>query len=396
VIEEVRELRRRGAAVVPCSSRRVKPSALPTGLRALASETLFLQPLRCKTLVGALVLCVANFSAISGLVGELLLTSKESPMRWVKGLAHTFLGACLAFLLRDYEAEHIHVHHGYFSAWIAMVAARILRIPFSMTLHGSDLLLHASHMETKLRECAFCLTVSEFNRNHILAHYPAVDPAKIRVLRLGVEVPELNPSPQHHSHSPLLLAIGRLHSVKDHRFLLRACSVLHARGMRFRCLIVGEGTERPKLEHLIRELKLAGIVELVGHVSREDLDPYYELADLVVLTSRSEGIPLALMEAMARRKLVLAPAITGIPELVIDGRTGFLYKPGSLEDFVRHVEQICSALDILQTIRQAAREHVQIHFEQSRNLRASANLLLQKIAGHRRSFNDEDLILQQI
>ena len=116
----------------------------------------------------------------------------------------------------------------------------------------------------------------------------------------------------------------------------------------------------------------------------------------MVLTSRSEGIPLALMEAMARSKLVLAPAISGIPELVIDGRTGFLYKPGSVGDFVRQVEQICSSLDILQTIRRSAREHVQIHFEQSRNLGVSTNLLLQKIASQARSCDDENLILQQI
>ena len=396
MVEEIRELRRRRATVVPCSSRRVEPSTLPPDLRPLASQTLFLQPMRLKTLVGALVLCFGSFSAISGLVGELLLTSKESPMRRVKALAHTFLGACLAFLLRDCEIEHIHVHHGYFSAWIALVAARILRIPFSMTLHGSDLLLHASHMQAKLRECAFCITISEFHRHHILAHYPMVDPAKLLVLRLGVEVPEINSPPQHHSHCPLLLAVGRLHSVKDHAFLLRACSVLRARGVQFRCLIVGEGPERRKLERLIRELKIAEIVDLVGHLPREDIGRYYELADLVVLTSRSEGIPLALMEAMARSKLVLAPAISGIPELVIDGRTGFLYKPGSVGDFVRQVEQICSSLDILQTIRRSAREHVQIHFEQSRNLGVSTNLLLQKIASQARSCDDENLILQQI
>jgi len=55
-----------------------------------------------------------------------------------------------------------------------MVAARFLGITFSMTLHGSDLLLDASHMEKKLSECKFCLTVSEFNRRHIFTHYPGI------------------------------------------------------------------------------------------------------------------------------------------------------------------------------------------------------------------------------
>ena len=63
-----------------------------------------------------------------------------------------------------------------------------------------------------------------------------------------------------------------------------------------------------------------------------------------MLTSRSEGIPLVLMEAMARGKIVLAPAITGIPELVIAGKTGFLYEGGSLNDFVTQLLHIWSLM----------------------------------------------------
>ena len=73
---------------------------------------------------------------------------------------------------------------------------------------------------------------------------------------------------------------------------------------------------------------------MLGHVAREDIGVLYDRAEAVVLTSRSEGIPLVLMEAMARGKIVLAPAITGIPELVIHGKTGFLYEAGSLDNFV--------------------------------------------------------------
>ena len=70
---------------------------------------------------------------------------------------------------------------------------------------------------------------------------------------------------------------------------------------------------------------------------RPQLDSLYRRADVVVLTSRSEGIPLVLMEAMARGRIVLAPAITGIPEIVIPGKTGFLYAPGALQDFVAKI-----------------------------------------------------------
>jgi glycosyltransferase involved in cell wall biosynthesis len=143
---------------------------------------------------------------------------------------------------------------------------------------------------------------------------------------------------------------------------------------------------------------------------------------VAVLTSRSEGIPLALMEAMAHGKIVLAPAITGIPELVIAGKTGFLYQPGSLDEFVDRLEfirsltgrslaalppmrghrdverraQSTSALRELEWIRHAARVQVQHNFNRSRNLESFGDLFLQRFAAQTESIPHEDFVLQQI
>jgi colanic acid/amylovoran biosynthesis glycosyltransferase len=300
-------------------------------------------------------------------------------------------------LLRDREVQHIHVHHGYFSSWIAMVAARFLDISFSMTLHGSDLLVHGSYMDAKLSACKFCLTISQFNRRHILAHYPSVDSRKIMLRRMGVDIPaSKNPRISDSGTSPVLLAVGRLHRVKDHVFLLRACYLLRECGLRFRCLIVGDGPERPKLQFLVRELRIEDVVTLVGYVPHNQVPDYYRNADVVVLTSRSEGIPLVLMEAMAHETIVLAPAITGIPELVIDGKTGFLYEPGSLEDFAWRTEQICKSLNALNSVRQSAREHVRSHFERQVNLGQFGDLFLEKIERGDRGYVDENSVLQQV
>ena len=99
----------------------------------------------------------------------------------------------------------------------------------------------------------------------------------------------------------------------------------------------------------------------------------------MVLTSRSEGIPLVLMEAMAHGKLVLAPAITGIPELVLDGKNGFLYRSGSLEDFAERVELIRNSLSALGPLGRAARQHVLQHFNRETNLAAFCNCFLNRI-----------------
>jgi colanic acid/amylovoran biosynthesis glycosyltransferase len=399
VFEEIEELRRRAVQVVPCSARRHGGAVQELRLESFASETLYLQPLSLGLLIRAAWLCLRRFTALSDLFTRALAQGSEPPARRLRALLHTLLGACLALRLEGRGVEHIHVHHGYFASWIAMVAARLLGIDYSLTLHGSDLLLHGAYLDTKLKHCGFCVTVSEFNRRFVLEHYPDVEPGKIIVQRLGVQSPctMVSPSPPGREPQRLtMLAVGRLHPVKDHAFLLRACYELKSRGTDFSCLIAGEGPERPWLEHLIRNLGLERQVKLLGHLSPQQLDACYGLCDLVVLSSRSEGIPLALMEAMVRCKTVLAPAITGIPELVRDGETGFLYRAGSMEDFLAKIEVIRNSRSDLPRVRRAAREHVLEHFDREKNLAALADLLVFRMTRKLRINSHENPVLQQI
>jgi glycosyltransferase involved in cell wall biosynthesis len=379
--EEIQELRRRGVTVIPCSARRA-PNPIDSELKAFTTETQYLQPLRLKLLIQAALTCFLKFPMLKDFLRRALFQGSEPVAQRLRTLLHTWLGVYYALLLGNSGVEHIHVHHGYFASWIAMVAARFLGIGFSMTLHGSDLLLHPAYLDTKLNQCKFCVTVSEFNRRHILQRYPEVQPDKVVLRRMGVDsgkddgfaslAPNENPS-------LVMLAVGRLHPVKDHAFLVRGCRLLKSRGIPFACVIAGEGPERGRLEGLIRDLDLQTEIRLAGHLSPPQLDACYKAASLVVLTSRSEGIPLVLMEAMTRGKTVLAPAITGIPELVSDGENGFLYRPGSSQDFVARVELVHRSASALGPLRRTAHRHVQQHFDRDKNLAAFCNLLLTHI-----------------
>ena len=412
VVEEIEELRRRGVRVVAGTVRR--PCAGQTAIDS-RPEVVLLPP-SAMLLLRGLWLGARKWKRISSLVARVLFQGTEGPLQRLKALAHTWLGACYAVRLEGREIDHIHAHHGYFGSWIAMVAARLLDVGFSMTLHGSDLLMHGVYLDAKLESSTFCLTVSSYNRRYILDHYPRVDPEKVVVARLGVNIAEQAalpvPKPKTSGESLVLLAVGRLHAVKDHAFLVRACAELRNREVQFECLIAGEGPERASLERDIRRCDLEGQIRLLGHVPREQLDSLYDRADVVVLTSRSEGVPLVLMEAMARGKIVLAPAITGIPELVIAGKTGFLYESGSLSDcvgqllFIRSLMQssdqpylhpyLRSSRRQLDWIRHSARVQVRHNFNRARNLESFGNLFLERIAPQSESTSDENLVLQQI
>jgi len=392
--QEIQELRKRGVNVVACSIRR--SSGTVGTAPASAGETLYLEPMRMGQLLRAAWLCLRNAMLLGDLFLRVLIRGRESPLRRLRAVLHTWLGAYYALSLQGRGVTHIHVHHGYFASWVAMVAARLLGIDFSMTLHGSDLLLHAAYLDTKLKNCSFCITISEFNRQYILDHYPDVDPAKVAVCRMGVEASRAIPTPRVAPERVVMLAVGRLHAVKDHAFLIRACKIVKERGLEFLCIIAGEGPQRAALQRLICGLELRSQVRLLGHCSRAELDDLYSMSDLVVLTSRSEGIPLVLMEAMVRGKVVLAPGITGIPELVLDGKTGFLYKPGSLDDFVAKVEMIRQAQSNLLTIRCAARQHVEQHFNQKKNVAAFVDCFLNRLNRRAECEPNENPVLQQI
>ncbi len=390
--EEIEELRRRGVQVIPCSIRRPAAERIGSAEASGEEEIVCLRPIRLLLILQAVVLVVRRWQRISGLMRRVILQGGESPMRRLKTLVQTFLGAYYAALLQSRGVDHIHVHHGYFASWIAMTAARLLDVTYSLTLHGSDLLLDGAYLDLKLENCRFCITVSEYNRRYALNHLPDVEPEKILACRLGVDTPEraewLSRSGSGAHHRFTLITVGRLHAVKDHAFLLRACARLRNSGLDFECAIAGEGPERRRLESLIRKTGLQDRVTLLGHVPRWQMDSLYGRADVVVLTSRSEGIPLVLMEAMARGKIVLAPGITGIPELVIPGKTGFLYAPGVPEDFeakILLVRELMRAGEVarwsqLDWMRHAARVQALHNYNRAENLASFADRFLQRVA----------------
>jgi colanic acid/amylovoran biosynthesis glycosyltransferase len=412
VAEEIEELRRRGVRVITGSVRKARGP----NREYRANADIILQPMSPTVALQAMWLCLRRWKTISSLIVRVMFRGHEGPVQRAKAVLHTWVGACYAVLLQPHDVEHIHVHHGYFGSWVGMTTAQLLGVGFSITLHGSDLLLHATYLDVKLAHCAFCLTVSDYNRRYILDHYPGVQPGKVIVSRLGVEagqrVASFSAERAVRGSGLSLLAVGRLHGVKDHAFLVRACAELFQRGVDFECSIAGAGPEWRRLQSLIRKSGLEEHVTLLGQVARVQVPSLYERADVVVLTSRSEGLPLVLMEAMARGKIVLAPNITGIPELVVAGRTGFLYEAGALDDFVARLMQIrlllhspdqrtlhpymLTAAKPLDWVRHAARVQVRHNFNRRRNLESFGDLFIRRIAAQAGSLPHENSVLQQV
>jgi len=159
----------------------------------------------------------------------------------------------------------------------------------------------------------------------------------------------------------VILLVGRFSSEKDHLTLLAAVSQLRKEKLPWvHLLLVGDGPERSRIEQAIRSLGLEGSVTLTGQVP--SAEPYYGIADLAVLSSRTEGSPNALLEAMAASIPVVATCVGGIPEIVTDGQTALLVAPGDRIAMSRALAAIALDKVKAESLAGRARELIQAHY----------------------------------
>jgi glycosyltransferase involved in cell wall biosynthesis len=173
-------------------------------------------------------------------------------------------------------------------------------------------------------------------------HALGVPRERITVIPNGVDTARFAPAPAAPpaaagAREPLIGSVGCLAIRKDYGTLLEALALVAGRGAGFRTLLVGDGPERAALESRSRSLGLGGRVCFAGE--RADVERLLPTMDVFVLSSREEGIPNALLEAMAAGRPVIATAVGGTPEVVRAGETGWLVPPGAPEPLAVAIEE---------------------------------------------------------
>jgi glycosyltransferase involved in cell wall biosynthesis len=173
----------------------------------------------------------------------------------------------------------------------------------------------------------------EVLHNAIDPDWGRLDPARAAALRAELGIPESR---------RVLLIVGRLSREKDHLTLVRTVARLIPHDPHL--LIVGDGPERTSIEREAAALDLTGRVTFTGLV--KSAEPYYGLADIAVLSSRTEGSPNALLEAMAARVPVVATRVGGIPEIVTDGESALLVPPSEVEPLAAALDRLLADRDL--------------------------------------------------
>jgi glycosyltransferase involved in cell wall biosynthesis len=154
----------------------------------------------------------------------------------------------------------------------------------------------------------------------------------------------------------VVLAVGRLSAEKGHADLLRAIALCVGRGTFRNCrlVLVGDGPELEPLKRLSAQLRLDGVVCFAGH--QTDVRPYYALATLLALPSRSEGSPNVVLEAMAAGVPVVATAAGGVPEILTNLQTGIIVPLRDPPSMAAGIEQLLQDEPLRSRLIESARE----------------------------------------
>ncbi len=332
---EVAELRRLGARIQTVSVRPASAQGcLGEAHARAAQETHVLQAgggpmLRC--LIRAAVR--RPLRAARAIIASQRLSPPGIGPR-LRHAAYALQGMVLASTLSERAIRHVHVHMANNAAAIALLA-RVYDpgLRYSLSIHGSAEFFHVDSwtLRQKVEGAEFVRCISNFCKAQVMAWSDPRCWPRFSIVRCGIEPAKFPPRSGTRAGPVRFVTVGRLHPIKGYRLLLEACQRLKHQGVSFVLVMAGDGPEGTSLRSYVESSGLSGVVRLVGAVDQDRINELYDNADVIVVSSFMEGVPVVLMEAMAKELGVVSTRVGGVAELVEEGVSGFLVDAGSAD-----------------------------------------------------------------
>jgi glycosyltransferase involved in cell wall biosynthesis len=239
--------------------------------------------------------------------------------------------ACvLSKIVERSGVSHIHAHFGTNPAAVAMLASILTGCRFSFTVHGPDEFDAPRQfaLDLKARKANNIVAISSYTKSQLCRWLDPADWSKIAVVRCGLDRHYIENLPSTPPTGSTFVSVARLSPQKGQLTLLRALNRVVAFDPAARLMLVGGGELLELLKAEITKLGLTEAVILAGWLDGDQVRESILQSRAMVLSSYAEGLPIALMEAMAMQRPVVATAIAGIPELLRDRETGWIVPAG--------------------------------------------------------------------
>jgi colanic acid/amylovoran biosynthesis glycosyltransferase len=381
IVREMQAVEREGWAIVPFAIRRELDEIVQPGAESYATRLVAISDLGARRLLRAQARLARRDPRRWGAIWRrTIVGNAPSPRFLLRGLVIAFGAPAIAEEIAREGISHLHAHWATHSALLAHLVAMLTDLPYSITLHAHDLHVDRTMLATKLGDAVAVVTISEHNATFLRSEYPAVAD-RVHVVHCGVDTHAIPFRPPGAVRRPLRLAtVAGLRPFKGHRYLLDALGELERREIAVRCDLVGDGPLRAELEQ-----RATGNVVFHGAVDVTEAMAIVAAADVFVMPSieladgRRDGIPVAMIEAMALGVPVIASAVSGIPELVRDGVSGLLVPPAYASAIADAIERLSGDVAARRAMATRARQTVESHFDLSQTGRSMASIFEQSI-----------------
>lgn len=320
------------------------------------------------------------------MAASLALTFVRRPGRWLSTFAatlrHRLPGARRLLLSLAYFAEamrlalelerkgvtHLHNTFANPASHVGMAATQYLGIGWSLALHGLGDFDGPTTplLAGKVAACRFVVSVTDYGRGQTMRLCDPGDWNKLHVVRCGVEADAL-PSPPARWPGPgeriRVLSVGRLSPEKGQVGLVEAFAAAVRGGLDAELVVIGGGPEEERIRAKVQALGVGDRVEMRGAQPEAAVLEAMAGAHVFVLSSFMEGLPVVLMEAMALGVPVIAPAITGIPELVVHRETGLLFTVGRWEELAERMRTLATDAALRARVVEGGRARLRPEFD---------------------------------
>lgn len=363
---EIDGLRRRGLDVQTFSVRRPLPQeVLSDRDRQDVAETFYVFPPTPLRILGALL---ATFARRPLRFSATFWATVRHRLPGVKNLVWALFyfaeGMLIAQELRKRGVDHLHNHFANAAASVGFAATRYLGIDWSLTLHGiSDFdYPHGPLLPEKIAQARFLACVSHFGRAQAMRVSPPEQWCKLIIARCGVDPTTLPARKAHDGTRLRLVQVARLSPEKGQMGLIEAFAAAVQRGLDAELVIVGDGPDQPRIAAKIAALGMGDRISLPGRKPEIEALAFTASADIFVLSSFMEGLPVVLMEALALGVPVIAPAIAGVPELVEHHVSGLTFPAGSWTELTERILELAADPALRARLAAAGKARVEAEF----------------------------------
>ena len=373
ILREAEALRQHGITVHTCSIREVGSENLTGPEERSAKDTTFYVLTAAKNPIRLLSAHLRSFARRPAAYFEALMlavrTSPPGPKAFLYQLFYFLEAGVLADHLRRNGVQHLHNHFANSSCSVAMLTSVLADIPFSFTMHGPAVFFEAEkwRLDEKIARAAFVSCISHFCRSQGMIYGAPQNWAKMHIVHCGVTPANYGieeSSVSNPNGAPVrLIFVGRLAAVKGVPIVLEAVRRLKNNKQPVILTLVGDGAERQWIEGRIRDLGIEENVEITGYQSQGEVARHLAHSDIFVLPSFAEGVPVVLMEAMATGLPVVTTRIAGIPELVEDGKNGFVVPPGDAVSLADRITDLIGSKDLRTRMGSEGRAKVERFFD---------------------------------